>query len=28
VDKNLKNFLPMKTLGVAGAVSGAAGGGD
>jgi membrane protease subunit HflK len=28
VDKNLKNFLPMKNLGVAGAISGAAGGGD
>ena len=28
VDKNLDNFLPLKNLGVAGAVSGAAGGGD
>jgi membrane protease subunit HflK len=28
VDKNLKNFLPLKNLGVAGAVSGAAGGGQ
>ena len=28
VDKNLENFLPIKNLGVAGVVSGVAGGGD